>query len=1083
MRARGGLMSAAGSVLALAGLLLLGAGRAEAADAHAKWGLTAGQTAIGLSENGHTASARAGVRLRIDVLQRLRRRPAPTFSADVRITAGPAGRRCAANPRRDRGRTIARDRMLRAASGPYALALANHTFRAGAQRLCAWTRPRGQRRWSRPAVRDVVFYDALFGAALVGSPNAWFQFEALSTHPMRSDWDFQFANRYGPGCNPRTANSSVHDRPEYAGRVGYYEAVSQPSLLQDAGDGCTEDALWTPTVTGGPLAGQAAPLRFTEGMTSFGAPFSAAAHSGACFPTGLLNAGTPAQALALLTSLGCRPGRVLAVRRPGSTQPPTGQVYGAAIAGMDAYLAPAGTAVDLLVDAAPARPPGPPADPEPPPGIGYPGLPPVQDDPRCVPKVTAGPLEGVASCWRQRGDAYVASGRVRLNGVDLTPARAGIQVRLDTRRQWVTSTGPVEVRIGLLPLLRARIDWRGRTHVFTITGKSPPRDPGAPFDATDFTLFGLPVGGSAELRFEGGATKLKASISIPDDPALRVVKRFAGWSGDLTAAATNDRGLVLDGATVEVPGIQAGFVEIQNAKLVVSQVGAAYHFDGGVTVFPFPVARLGFAGQLGFGVGDGYFKVGVAAEQLNRLLVGGVFLQRLGAAVQVNPFGLSGSAAVTFGPQLRLGGDLVSAARMDGTLSYLVGARGAPGAIELTGALELAEAKVASGKVKVAGSAVDVEGDMRLTIGEYGVTGRLKGWVEGRRAFNVEGGATVVIPGPDQSGEAVLSTRGAGGCRRGFGPDVGFGYRWGAGLGGVDLFAHSCDLGGWRELRGGARASQAGGAGFLVRRGTRTVALSAVGRGGAPQVAFVAPDGTRYAPSAAPNGVVSTEQVLLVQDPSTATTAFAIDAPQRGRWRIEPLAGSVPVAAYRGTTALPPVRVRARVTRARGGRRALRYRIRNLGSARVTFVERGAGLRRVLGSTSRRRGTLRFRPAAGGRRRAIVALVERNGHPTGRSARVARYRAGGLRPRRPRGIRVRRSARLGRALTWRGPRAHRYLVTVRTADGRRLRYLRGGARRRVVVPHVPRRQRIRIAIRAIDASGAMSAAARRSSRR
>jgi hypothetical protein len=208
-----------------------------------------------------------------------------------------------------------------------------------------------------------------------------------------------------------------------------------------------------------------------------------------------------------------------------------------------------------------------------------------------------------------------------------------------------------------------------------------------------------------------------------------------------------------------------------------------------------------------------------------------------------------------------------------------------------------------------------------------------------------------------------------------------------------------------------------------------------------------------------------------------------MDAPPAGRWRIETLPGSPPVRQFRGTTSVAPVRIRARVT-GRGARRALRYRLARLRSARVTFVAEGGGTRQAIGSTRRARGRLRFRPAPGraGRRR-VIALVERGGRPTGRSRRVASFRVGTGRPARPRGIRIRRSARSGRRITWRGPRSLTYSIVVRTPDGRRLLYVRDGRRRRVTVPHVPRGQRIRVAIQGRSAAGRLSATTRARSRR
>ncbi len=332
-------------------------------------------------------------------------------------------------------------------------------------------------------------------------------------------------------------------------------------------------------------------------------------------------------------------------------------------------------------DAPRPLPPGPEGapdapDPKPSRGNGYGGAPAPSRAAGCAATVSAGPISAISACFRMRGSRAESTSRVRLNGLDLTPARKGVTVTIDRRSHAVTANGPVELRVGSLSLTRSQLNWRRPEAVFEISGSSGRRDPGARFTTGGQALFGMPVKGSAKLRLAGGRTALTVSLTIPKDDGP--VSLLSGYSGELSAAADNERGLVLDGAKIAFPGMRAGFVEIQSAKLAVSQPGSAYRFDGSATVFPFRMSGMGIAGQLGFGLGDGYFKLGAAAENLNRALVYGFFLQRIGFTVQVNPFGLGGEAAVSFGPQFRLDGDLISAARLDGSLSYLAGRGGAP---------------------------------------------------------------------------------------------------------------------------------------------------------------------------------------------------------------------------------------------------------------------------------------------------------------------------------------------------------------------------------------------------------------------
>jgi hypothetical protein len=746
-------------------------------------------------------------------------------------------------------------------------------------------------------------------------------------------------------------------------------------------------------------------------------------------------------------------------------------------------------------DAPRPLPPGPEGapdapDPKPSRGNGYGGAPAPSRAAGCTATVSAGPISAISACFRTRGSSAVATSRVRLNGLDLTPARKGVTIAIDRRSHAVTADGPVELRVGSLSLTRSELNWRRPEAVFEISGSSGRRDPGARFTTGGQALFGMPVKGSAKLRLAGGRTALTVSLTIPKDDGA--VSMLSGYSGELSAAADNERGLVLDGASIAFPGMRAGFVEIQSAKLAVSQPGNVYRFDGSATVFPFRMSGMGIAGQLGFGLGDGYFQLGAAAENLNRALVYGFFLQRIGFSVQVNPFGLGGEAAVTFGPQFRLDGGLVSAARLDGSLSYLAGRGGDPSALTIAGALELAEAKAADGAVTVAGSGgVTMKGRFGLTVGGYGLKGGLDGWVDGVRSFNVEGRANLSLPGPDAGGEAILSSVGAGACRTGAGPNVGFGYRWGEGVDGITFAAGSCSLGEWRALRGaraaaaagggagdapGAEAAQSGALAVTVARGQKRLALQVRGAGGAPTVAIVAPGNRRIDPSAAPDGEVVDDRMLFVRDPDTRATYLIVDRPAAGRWRVEPLPGSVAVAGLSTARALPEIAVRARVSG--GARRQLSFRFRGLEGRRVQLVEQARGSARVLRSGGAASGRLRFAPLpVGGSHRITAVVLSRAGIPTGEKLRVATFRVRSGRPAAPRRVRVLERGST-RRITWRGPARLRYEVAVRTSDGRRMLLLPRGRARAVTVPTVARRTVVRVTVRARDAAGRTSRAVR-----
>ena len=641
-----------------------------------------------------------------------------------------------------------------------------------------------------------------------------------------------------------------------------------------------------------------------------------------------------------------------------------------------------------------------------------------------------------------------------MNGIDLTG-----RIRIDRRTRRISSVGAAEVRVGPVQLLRAPLNWRARTQVFTAKGQR---------------FLGLPVKGAVSLALAGGRTKVALSVGAPDIPKLRAAAGVDRLSGDLTVAATNDDGLVLDSLKLSFPGLSFGFVTIDDAELGITRPSASvYHYDGQATVYAFPRAPIGIGGELGIGAGDDYLKVGASVENLNRPLWAAVFLQKVGLTLQFDPFGWTGAAAVTAGPQFRFRDQLISTARLDGALSYLSGSGGEPGSLSLSGALQLmGEVNAADGKLKVSGDRVDLSGNAQFTVGGYGIEGGVDGWVADA-GFNAEGKVKLAIPGPDAEGEGVLSSRGLAACRRGFGPDVGFGYEWGEGIGGLDFMAGSCDIGPWRQISG---SRQAGPAGIAVRvaRGQRQLTAVARAASAAPDVALVAPDGTRYAPTSAP---IVDATTYAVRDPETAATYFAIAKPAAGTWRLEPLPGSAPVTRYESAAPLARVGIRARV-RGRGARRTLTVRLRHRAGAQVTFVERGARSRRVLGTVKRDRARLRFRPALGpGGKRAILALVSRDGRPAGVSRRVASFHTGARRPPRPRRVRIRKAG-YTRRISWAGRRTLLYTVDVRTGDGRHLRYTRPGSRRRVSVPRVPRGKHIRVAITATSKQGVASRPAR-----
>ncbi|HEX5923195.1 MAG TPA: hypothetical protein VFY45_05150 [Baekduia sp.] len=517
----------------------------------------------------------------------------------------------------------------------------------------------------------------------------------------------------------------------------------------------------------------------------------------------------------------------------------------------------------------------------------------------------------------------------------------GSTIVVDPHRGVIRSTGTVEVRLGPIYLARRTIDWRVAAPLaFSVV--SAGKDP----DPRDNTVGGLAVKGSIGMKFAGGQTVGTLSAALPGP--------FAGLTTDITVVADNQRGLVLDGLTMVLDGTVLGPAEVRDAKLVLSSEGGG-RWEGGATFFPSKIQAFSVAGVLGFGV-DGYLKLGGAVDGLNKPLVGGVFWQRARSELTFNPFSVLGGLGVTYGPQIKLPGAApISAASLDADFKYT---DGDPASFQLNGTGRVVNATFSGGVKVTTDGAVDANGALQWKdpiVDEYGIDAKIAGWYE-QGAFDLSGSASLVLPGFDLGGEGVVSSAGIAGCRTGFGPSFGFGYRWRTRQ--LEVMASSCGIEPWRAARpsGGGRAAQVGTAAFRVRGGRRTAVFSAIGTTAAPKITLTGP-GVRVDTPPGPQDVVSTAKALLFQDQAQRTTYVAIDAPKGGTYHLAAAPGSSPVATYRSAEARVAVHITARTRRAGGGRRTLTYRARNLSGGSIAFVEEGKGLRRVL---ARRAG-----PAAG----------------------------------------------------------------------------------------------------------------------
>lgn len=625
----------------------------------------------------------------------------------------------------------------------------------------------------------------------------------------------------------------------------------------------------------------------------------------------------------------------------------------------------------------------------------------------CTAKVTAGVAEALSTCFRIAGEVARSTDPVRVNGVDLVPV-GGAEIAIDLRRKLLTTRGEVEAKLGWVRLARRalRIDL-ARPSTFAVkAGKEAPAD-----------FAGLKLKGSAELRFEPGRTIATASVELPS------VVKSKGKHRKATRVPTVEIGMQADNVAglrpetigakwpwLRLPGgYELADVELKYTGTPDPATGQITHsLEGSGTLWLRGVNPKGIEAKVKIASG-GVFEVTAAAENLNKPLWRVIYLQRLGFTFGVKPLKLGTVVGITAGPQIKLPTrPPFRISRMDGDLTWT---NDDPDTWKVSGTGEFALGTFDGELTVTTTGKADLKGNVVYATPlaeKYGIRGHVEGWLEGGDpepgagggggswgdgAALLQGRVHMSMPGFDAgNAEAVLSSEGVAACRRGVGPDFGFGYTW---AGGLEVMAKSCGLGPWTPARPSARAAQvAGPVGVRVAKGQRVLALRVDGAAGAgaPIVSVAGPHGLRVEAPAGPDVGLSTPKAVVIKDSARNVTYVAIDRPAPGTYAVAPVAGSPPIAAIQSARALPAVRVRARV-RGRGKRRTLRYRITHLAGARVHFVEQGGDARQVIATTRKRRGTIRFRSAPGSaRRRQIVAVVVRGGLVQSTRV-VARYRA------------------------------------------------------------------------------------------
>jgi len=614
---------------------------------------------------------------------------------------------------------------------------------------------------------------------------------------------------------------------------------------------------------------------------------------------------------------------------------------------------------------------------------------------------------------------------------------------------------------------------------------------------------GLKVQGSIALRL-GYASDGTHYATFPLNIELPNV--FKTGPENASGGASGTAGLRVDNAGVHFDGLRLQVNNVWVGKLKIESVCFSFVPAGGTSAEPCQVPSLGGAPFIECSSNDNTDRWdgnavmelptssrpklalfgGVAGGSLSNLggfadnlgtslpIAQGVYLTRvgIGLCIQPPPFKLRGVVGVSALPS---GGK--STVTVNGSVLYTDASGDQPWSLKLDGEVLVLDKKLGDGSLTLRPTG-DIDFSARANINLLSlvsINGEMVGWLQTQsRKFNLDGSVRACIESKCASAEGTVSSVGLAGClnlgqtpypvyvkrsdwtlsapwrvrleTRYLPLKAGFGYRWG---GSVGLFGGSCDMGSYRASKS-AVASAAGVFALPVAPGLDALAVKISGRGGAPNVMVIGPDGTRIR-DAGPAAIFKRSHFMLVKNDSDGTTDLLLIRPAPGKWTIRTDGGSHPVT---GITTAPfdaPPSFTAAVVPAAGGKRHLGISYALQPGDSLSLEERGRGIDHVIANHVQGRSCpapqrpggertlcaeLEFTPALGpAGKREVLAVVTRGGLPVTRMP-IASYTAEFPMPTRPSHLQLIRQGS-SVVVDW-SREAHEsdYTVSVKLSDGR-----------------------------------------------
>lgn len=627
----------------------------------------------------------------------------------------------------------------------------------------------------------------------------------------------------------------------------------------------------------------------------------------------------------------------------------------------------------------------------------------------------------------------VTGNEINLHGVRIIPD-PGARIVIDPRTLRIDTIG--NVRVLLSGGGAEFVLWHGELHRDLRTAVPGSNLFEFPVSKFKTKLLGFPVESDIPVKLQADGVHIPISLELPSV--------LGGFAGNAEVIATPSRGLILGSLKIHMGPIPIGVLTIKTIDIEWSNGGTwtgrgALELPHGGTIDMF--VRFVEGEFAGAGFNYPLNPPATIGPFVYLLSIGGDFF--LKPDVKVVARALLGAGAAFRGE---------APVKVNGRFTMLF-PRSGPASFDLTGAVSLFMLEMGGGHLRFdTDGYAEFGGQVNALDLEVVKLGPITadGFIDagsGRFGARVsgQGRGCIGVCSPLVKAEAAVSNDGFAACAA----DVGVAFEWDEldplALYNpilllkqiVDITAIPCDTGRFSvppPRAASARIAQAGGRAFAIGRGLPTATVLVKGDGGAPNVTV-----------SGPGRVVAKTHTL----PNHNATFVVLTKPRAGTWTVTPTPGSPAITELKVSNGFTPARVTGRV---RGGRRpAIAYRARGLGSGqRIQFTESGRFGTRIIATTTRSRGTLRFRPAAGaGGRRRITALVQQRGITFAQKT-VGRYVAPP--PPRPGAVRGLRGRKRGSSVTVtfqpaRG--AARTQISIRSSTGKRLARLVRGRTRKV----------------------------------